>query len=287
MKRTGIIGLLLIFCLGVNAQMVYIDPSSGGSEDEITLFFNAAQGNKELMGASSVYVHHGVVTDNANGTAWKYVKGNWGQDDGIGKMTKIGTDLWQLKLSPNVRSYFGVPAAEKIYRISCVIRSADGSKKATMAAGNYGWGTVTTNQDIYINLNANAWVSIDAPASSQLVATAGEKINFKATTSSNVSTMKLLINEGNGWEEKTVVTSGRNISYDYTATTSKTVSARVEAVVQGQSLTAEKSFDIVVRNPDLIDPLPTWLLPGININDTSSVSLVLEAPGKKIRVCGR
>ncbi|MBK7788652.1 MAG: T9SS type A sorting domain-containing protein [Saprospiraceae bacterium] len=281
MKKIGLLLLVWLMHFGLSAQMVYIDPATGGGEDEITLFFNAAQGNKELVGASSVYVHHGVVTDNANGTAWKYVKGNWGQDDGIGKMTKIGTDLWQLKLSPNVRSYFGVPAAEKIYRISCVIRSADGSKKATMAAGNYGWGTVTTNQDIYINLNANAWISIDAPASSQLIASAGEKINFKATTSSNVSTMKLLINEGNGWEEKVTVTSGRNISYDYTATTSKTVAARVEAVVQGQGLNAEKSFDVVVRNPDLIAALPAGVLPGININDTSSVTLVLEAPAKK------
>ncbi|MBK9688704.1 MAG: DUF4961 domain-containing protein [Saprospiraceae bacterium] len=175
MKKIGLLLLVWLMHFGLSAQMVYIDPATGGGEDEITLFFNAAQGNKELVGASSVYVHHGVVTDNANGTAWKYVKGNWGQDDGIGKMTKIGTDLWQLKLSPNVRSYFGVPTAEKIYRISCVIRSADGSKKATMAAGNYGWGTVTTNQDIYINLNANAWISIDAPASSQLIASAGEK----------------------------------------------------------------------------------------------------------------
>ena len=79
MKRMGIVGLLLIFCFGLNAQMVYIDPASGGADDEITLYFNAAQGNKELMGASSVYVHHGVVTDNANGTVWKYVKRQLGQ----------------------------------------------------------------------------------------------------------------------------------------------------------------------------------------------------------------
>lgn len=281
MKRTCIAWMLMIFCLGVKAQMIYIDPASGGGDDEITLYFNAAQGNKELSGATSVYVHHGVVTDNANGTAWKYVKGNWGKDDGIGKMTKISTDLWQLKLSPNVRSYFSVPAAEKIFRIACVIRSADGSKKATMAPGNYGWGTVATNQDIYINLNSSAWVSIDAPSSAQLVATAGEKINFKATASSNVSAMKLLINEGNGWEEKASVTSGRNISYEYIATTSKTLSSRVEATIQGQNLSTDKTFEIVVRKPDLTDPLPTWLLPGININDSSSVTLVLEAPGKK------
>ena len=76
MKRTCIAWMLMIFCLGVKAQMIYIDPASGGGDDEITLYFNAAQGNKELMGASSVYVHHGVVTDNVNGTAWKYVKNN-------------------------------------------------------------------------------------------------------------------------------------------------------------------------------------------------------------------
>ena len=46
MKRMGIVGLLLIFCFGLNAQMVYIDPASGGADDEITLYFNAARETK-------------------------------------------------------------------------------------------------------------------------------------------------------------------------------------------------------------------------------------------------
>src|SRR5690606_37419450 len=106
------------------------------------------------LGASKVYMHHGVVTDIPDGTAWKYVKGNWGLDNGVGEMEKVAgeNDKWQITFSPNIRSYFAVPAGENIFRIACVFRSADGTKKGTISAGEYGWGTVTSNLDMYINL---------------------------------------------------------------------------------------------------------------------------------------
>ncbi|MBK7633511.1 MAG: DUF4961 domain-containing protein [Saprospiraceae bacterium] len=149
----------------LHAQIVTLSPQGAGPEESVTLTFDANEGNKELIGASKVYLHHGIVTDKVNGTAWKYVKGNWGKDDGIGEMTKVEgqTNKWQFTFSPTLRAYFGVPAGENIFRVSCVFRSADGTKKGTIAPGEYGWGTVASNNDVYINLNVANYISILSP----------------------------------------------------------------------------------------------------------------------------
>lgn len=115
----------------VYGQIISLNPTGAGPEESATIVFDASQGNKELMGATKVYIHHGVVTDMVNEISWKYVKGNWGKDDGIGEMTKVQGEAnkWQITLNPRIRTYFGVPASENIFRIACVFRNADGTKK--------------------------------------------------------------------------------------------------------------------------------------------------------------
>ncbi|HMU05267.1 MAG TPA: hypothetical protein PJ990_16655, partial [Saprospiraceae bacterium] len=111
MRHISLFFFLILLCNCLNAQIT-LTPTGAGPDDSATIIFDAALGNKELMGASKVYIHHGVVTDKIDGTAWKYVKGNWGQDDGIGLMTKVPGEAnkWQFTVNPNIRAYFGVPA---------------------------------------------------------------------------------------------------------------------------------------------------------------------------------
>ena len=70
---------------------------------------------------------------------------------------------WKISFTPNIRTYFNVPVSDNIYRISCVFRSADGNKKGTIPPGDYGWGTVTSNFDIYINLDAGDYIQFNQP----------------------------------------------------------------------------------------------------------------------------
>lgn len=276
---------ILFFCTySLHAQLVKLDPGSAGPDQSVTLIFDANQGNKELVGASKVYLHHGVVTDKIDGTAWKYVKGNWGQDDGIGLMTKVSGEAnqWQITFNPTIRTYFGVPVGENIFRISCVFRSADGTKKGTLAPGQYGWGTVTSNGDIYVNLNSGNFISINAPVGSESVLLAGQTINMEATASAEVTDMKLSIDEGNGFELKTSVSSGKNISYSYVADKSNEINIKVTATINGQTVEAIKKYNIVIRKPTEIASLPAGMQSGANYdpNDHTKVTLVFLAPHK-------
>lgn len=265
------------------SQMVSLDPPTAGPEEMATIYFNASQGNKELLNETKIYIHHGVVTDKIDGTAWKYVKGNWGKDDGIGLMTRVEgqPNLWKFSFNPTIRSYFGVPAGENIFRISCVFRSADGSKKATLPAGQYSWGTVASNQDIYINLNSADFIQINQPLGEYALVNNGQVLTISAAASSEVTEMKLLLDEGAGFEEKTSVTSGKTIQFAYTVSQSLGLGIRITAKINGNDVSTEKVFDIVVRKPTVEEPRPSGTKQGANyFTDPTKVRLSLLAPQK-------
>ena len=268
----------------VSGQIVSLDPVTASPSTSATIIFDASEGNKELAGVTKVYIHHGVVTDNINGTAWKYVKGNWGKDDGIGLMTKVaGTaNKWQITFSPNIRTYFGVPSNENIFRISCVFRNADGSKKGTVSPGEYGWGTVTTNGDFYINLNSSNYVSINAPTGDDGFIDQGQNILIKADASAEVTSMKLWLDEGNGYVEKAAVTSGKTLSYTFTPAASLDLGIKVTATMSGQTVETVKRYNITIRKPTEVAPLPAGMKSGVNYDpaDPTHVTLVLLAPHK-------
>lgn len=265
------------------SQMVSLDPPTAGPDEMATIYFDASQGNKELLNENKVYIHHGVVTDKITGTAWKYVKGNWGKDDGIGLMTRVAgqPNLWKFSFNPNIRGYYGVPAGESIFRISCVFRNADGSKKGTLPAGQYSWGTVASNQDIYINLNADEFIQINQPLGEYALVNAGQILNISASASSEVTEMKLYLDEGSGFEEKTSVNSGKAIQFAYTANQSLSLGIKITAKINGKDVTTEKVFDIVTRKTTVEEPRPPGTKQGVNyFTDPTKVRLSFLAPQK-------
>jgi hypothetical protein len=112
-------------------QIVKVSPEKFSSSDLITIIFDAEASFPAgaLVGENNIYMHSGVVTSGPTGTTWTNVIGNWGVDDGIGKMTKVaGTaNKWQITITP--RAYYKVPNNLKIYKLGMVFRSANGSKE--------------------------------------------------------------------------------------------------------------------------------------------------------------
>jgi 1,4-alpha-glucan branching enzyme len=284
-RKLFFIAISFLFTSAMFSQIVTLEPSGANPDAPVTLIFDATQGNKELVGAAKVYIHAGVVTDKASGTAWKYVKGNWGKDDGIGQMTKVAgqANKWQITLSPTLRAYFGVPASESIYRIACVFRSADGTRKATVASGEYGWGTVTSNGDIYANIGNDNYISLSNPTGEETFLQTGNTLPITAEASANVSQMKIWLNEGAGYVEKASVTSGKSISFVYSPTVSKDLSIKVTATINGKLLELIKVHSVIVRQPNVVKALPAGMKQGVNFHpsDPSKATLVLLAPGKK------
>ena len=285
MKKFLVSSMLVFITSIAFGQIVVITPSSAGADEIATIIFDAAQGNKELMGASKVYMHHGVVTDKANGTAWKYVKGNWGSDDGIGEMTKVEGEAnkWKLVLTPSIRAYFGVPVNENIFRISTVFRSADGNTKGTINPGEYGWGTVTSNLDIYINLNNDNYITFNAPVAAEGFVDQNQSLFIQGAASSEVTNMTLWLDEGSGFESKATVTSGKSIQYQYMPTSSVDLDMKLTATINGEALEIIKNYNLSIKKSNNIAPLPSGMMSGINYDeaDPTKATLVLLAPHKE------
>ncbi|MBK9735029.1 MAG: DUF4961 domain-containing protein [Saprospiraceae bacterium] len=233
---------------------ITLNPTGAAAEDAATLTFDASLGNKELLGATKVYMHHGVVTDNISGIQWKYVKGNWGKDDGIGEMTKVSGEAnkWQITFNPNIRAYFGVPAGTNIFRISCVFRNVDGTKKGTLNQGDYGWGSVASNGDIYINLNNDNYIGFKSPAGDEGFFEQGQEISIQGEASSAVSNMKLWLDEGAGYVEKVAVTTGTTIDYSYVPSNSLNLGIKLTAIVNGVNLRQLRNTTLSLKKHPLL-----------------------------------
>ena len=105
------------------------------------------------MGADNVYMHSGVTlvdTENPWNNCWNNVVGNWGEDDGVGQMSKVPgeDDLWQITFVPE--NYYGLGSDDFVYWISAVFRNADGSVKGTGTPGEFDNGIIDDNLDFFI-----------------------------------------------------------------------------------------------------------------------------------------
>ena len=129
--------------LQCNGTPVTLVPISSGIDgvDSLQIQYDATQGVTGLIGASQVYFHSGIQTVPFGG--WEYTVGNWGANDGIGEMTQVGTDLWQITI--HVDSYYGYPGGTNVIGLWMVFRNADGS--AT--------GKNDNDEDIFLHTSNN------------------------------------------------------------------------------------------------------------------------------------
>jgi hypothetical protein len=108
-----------------NGNPITISAVTSGvtAEDSLRITYDATQGVTGLVGASEVYMHSGIQTVPFGG--WEYVVGNWGANDGLGQMTSVGTDLWEITI--HVEDYYGYPGGTNVIGLWMVFRNGDGT----------------------------------------------------------------------------------------------------------------------------------------------------------------
>lgn len=111
----------------VHAQSLTVQPDRPGIEDTLIFTFNAAEGNKALMGyEEAVYFHAGLITSGSVGTHdWKHVAGVWGKHDARTMIKPAGKDLYQFAIHP--RSFFSIPKSTTVQQIAFVFRNENGT----------------------------------------------------------------------------------------------------------------------------------------------------------------
>ena len=267
--------ILLILPYSLFAQ-VSVNVPFPTADEEITITYDATQGTSGLIGASSLIVHTGALVDGPNDTSWENVVGTWGDPNAPGKMTKVGTDLWEISFV--IRDFYaaaGLGANERVYRLGMVFREAGPCGGFNGVSSPCGEGKTSSNGDFFIDIyETGLSINFSNPSTNNTFADAGEVVPVKVNVSES-SEIKLFINDQ---LVKTNIDS-TVLSYNFNETTPGLYTLKATAdngQVQGETLTT-----ILVRSATVSEALPVGIGEGINYTATPSQAILnVLAPGK-------
>jgi len=264
MKRIYLCCLLVISNFSLWAQLVTSDPLFATQKDSITITFNAALGNAALKGYTGVvYAHTGVITNLSTGPSdWKHAP-TWGDNSAKYKLTKIGTDLYTFKITPDLNTFYGITAGETVLQLAFVFRSSDKTLQ----------GKTSTGGDIFSPIYAPGLrIYRVQPASNSSILSINSKIIIEAFASSSDSMKLYLADTLNS------MIAGKHLIDTITALNPG--NNKIKIIAQDSSGFVTDSFSYFVLGSTQQTDVPAGIRDGINYINDSTVILSLLAPYK-------
>jgi hypothetical protein len=254
---------LFTFTLGALAQVVSIDPPFPTINDDVTITFNATEGNGALTNIIPVYAHTGVILEGEDG--WQNVQGEWGTADAEVIMTFIGPNTHQI--SYNIIDFYGLSGDEELLQLSFVFRNSAGTIVGREADGS----------DIFIDAFPEGVFAgaITTPASGEIILDPITNYSFVGQTSADAS-ISLYVNDDIVASETDV--QSISTSVDLTALPTGQHWLWMEATNGSETIT-DSTF-IIIQNDPTVLPSPAGVEDGINYIDDNTVVLQLNAPNK-------
>ncbi|SIT84515.1 alpha-amylase family glycosyl hydrolase [Pontibacter indicus] len=263
--------VLFIFLSGIawqaKAQAVQTIPEFPNGDQEITLIFDLKQAKDGraagLLGKTDdVYLWSGAgVVGNSN--AFQYQPAgqtSFNQPFNPGKMTSLGNDRWQIKLTP--RTYFGVPAGQTIDKLGLLLKN--------------GSGTAQTEDFIIKIYDGSLQIALQEPEQQNFFVAANSAIPVRAVVSAAADvTVKL---------DNTVIYSASNtdqVQTSVNAGNQQGVLRTVTIEAKRGTETATQTFTFRVRPQPVVAALPAGMRDGVNYTSATTATLVLFAPHKQ------
>ena len=230
-------------------------PSPAIATGSVSISFNKA-GTGLAAYTGTIYAHIGLTV---NGTPWSNVIGSWGNNTTQPALTQTGATTYQLNLSPDLFTKFGVPNTSTITQICVLFRSADGALK--------------NGADIFLPVG-DFQATLTSPVLYNNIINSGSSLSIAASNTNGNANYNLF---ANGTSINTFVGS----SYTFTDTNIVTNKSYDLQITQG-STTFSKKFTVIVNPGTVSETIPAGLVDGINYNagDVTKATLVLDAPGK-------
>ncbi len=267
MKKIIISFLVLLVSAWSWAQIITTVPTfvtqSGGSIDVIYDASLGTAGLKDYTGTDGIYAHTGVITTaSSSSTDWKHAS-TWGDNSDKYKMTPLGNNKYKLTISPDMATYYGLTAGEKVLKMAFVFRNGLKTKE----------GKDTGGKDIFVDVyQAGLNAAFSVPSANQSV-TAGTVMNIQFN-SSVAADLNLSINS----TSVQTASAATALTYSYNFATANDYTLIASATASGTTI-----YDTVlvcVPAPVTNLPRPAGVKDGINYIDNTTATLVLYAPNK-------
>lgn len=257
----------LLFLLRPAAAQVTCDPVFPVATDEVTIYFDATQGNGALAGfAGPVYAHMGVITNESSSPSdWKHVTTTWGVADPVGLMTNEAPNIWKKTFTIN--TFFNIQPGETVLKLAFVFRNQSGSLVGRAADGS------DIFYDVYPD-DGTLQTTFVTPATPSLLVSLGQPIVVKAAAS-QTATLRLLDNGA-----QVANTSGEVLETVLTAGATGLHTVQFIATTATDADTATFVYVVPANLPAQDPPAGTeW---GINYVNDQTVRFALYAPDKQV-----
>ncbi len=245
-------------------SQVSTNPTLPNENKAVTITFDATQGTAGLKDfTGDVYAHTGVITDKStSSTDWKYVIASWTTNLPKAKLTRVNSNTYTLEITPDIRTFYSVPASETVKQLAFVFRSADQTKE----------GKATGSKDILVTVYTDGLnVGITSPAKVNIFE---KNESFPLTASASVSAdLKLYQNN-----VEIASQTGTSITKNVTISNAGSYWLKVKAT-QGTTVKSDSVF-VCIRENTLAESKPAGLQAGINYIDDQSATLIVYAPKK-------
>jgi pullulanase/glycogen debranching enzyme len=256
--------LFILFITSIGFSQVTITPNPFDTTASITISLDANSSATDCNGLSNptkVYMHSGVGTD---ADAFnKGVVGNWGLDDGVGKMTlNASNNRWEITFVP--KTYYSLTDAEaaSVTKMGIVFRNATGSQEMKDNGC----------KDFIFNVGSFQ-LTLNSPSTATTVLNSGESLPISASASLTAS----FVLKANG----NTVNQNSGLTYTFSPTVTQNTTYLLSATNNGE--TKSTTFQAVVKPTVTEAALPSGMKDGINLNpsDNTKATLVFYAPGKQ------
>jgi hypothetical protein len=256
MKKIIAIAVGLLFLNLAQAQVITVDPPFPTADEIVSVTLNTSGTGLDGY-TGDVYAHTGLTI---NGEQWQNVIGDWGNNSNQPKLNKLGNGLYELMITPSIRSFYSADAGT-ISEMSFVFRSADGSQQ--------------TAPDIFYAVYAGSGIAIQItlPEERPVIVQESNIIHVEGNSSNADSTFLFVDNQ------KVYAGTGSTFSYDIVADgEGKTW---VKAIGKTNIESVADSFYYFVRPAVTVEDPPAGTIDGINYLDDQTVILSLYAPDKE------
>ncbi|MEC5395706.1 alpha-amylase family glycosyl hydrolase [Bergeyella sp. RCAD1439] len=244
---------------------VTVSPNYPSRNEPITITLDAS--GTSLSGLDAVYFHSGVGVDYPESKGFSNVVGNWGEEDGVGKMEKIGGDQWEIVIS-NTDGYYGLSSNDDVFAINFLFRSSDGVLREDQNGNNY-----------HVNVNPGFYFLLESPSVDPYVAPMEETLSVRAVSNERVNwTLFELDTLGN--QHEIVHSSEISEVYQYAYSISGLAMRYFKLSASYNGEEKYKMFKVKPYGASVIQAMPKGAKNGANYNfpNEGQVTLVLHTP---------
>ena len=263
-------GLFILFFLVITSicySQVTTDPAIAVESQSVKIIFDATKGSGGLANyTGDVYAHTGVITDKSSSSSdWKYVIAEWTENIEKAKLTRSddNDNIYELNISPDIRSFYSVPEGEEIKQMAFVFRSADRTKE----------GKATGNKDIFVDVVKEGLTVSFINPDGNIIIEKDKSLDIEVSTTISAE-IELVLNAE-------VLKSESGSSLNYTYTNSDAGNYWLFANATSGEEVVKDSVLVTVREETVSETQPAGIKKGINYISDTEVTLSFFAPEKE------